>query len=123
MNGAKPTSEALGRRQSGAELVRFRSGDFNGDGKSDILWLNTNGQAAIWLMNGTTPTTEALVGAPGPSWHVVGTGDFNGDGKSDILWRNTNGQAAVWLMNGTTPTTEALLAGNPGPSWHIPFGS
>ena len=27
------------------------TGDFNGDGKSDILWQNDNGQAAIWLMN------------------------------------------------------------------------
>jgi hypothetical protein len=37
--------------------------DFNADGDSDILWQNTNGQAAIWLMNGTTPFSEVLVGA------------------------------------------------------------
>ena len=31
------------------------TGDFNGDGISDILWQNTStGQAAIWEMNGTT---------------------------------------------------------------------
>ena len=28
------------------------TGDFNGDGKSDILWRNTNGTVAIWEMNG-----------------------------------------------------------------------
>ena len=27
-------------------------GDFNGDGKADILWQNDSGQAAVWLMNG-----------------------------------------------------------------------
>ena len=27
-------------------------GDFNGDGFSDILWQNANGQAAGWQMNG-----------------------------------------------------------------------
>ncbi len=27
--------------------------DFNGDGKSDILWQNDDGTAAVWLMNGT----------------------------------------------------------------------
>ncbi len=123
MNGASRRPRRLVGSNPGPSWYVVGSGDFNGDGKSDILWLNTNGQAAIWLMNGTTPTSEALVGAPGPSWHVAASGDFNGDGKADILWRNTNGQAAVWLMNGTTPTTEALLAGNPGPSWHIPFGS
>ena len=66
-----------------------RSGDFNGDGKSDILWQNDDGTAAIWLMNGTS-----LVGGsrcrpnPGPTWHVKDAGDFNGDGKADILWQN-----------------------------------
>jgi hypothetical protein len=28
------------------------TGDFNGDGKTDILWRNTNGSLAIWEMNG-----------------------------------------------------------------------
>ena len=29
------------------------TGDFDGDGKSDILWRDTNGNVAIWFMNGT----------------------------------------------------------------------
>jgi hypothetical protein len=29
-------------------------GDFNHDGRSDILWQNSSGEAAIWEMNGTT---------------------------------------------------------------------
>ena len=28
------------------------TGDFNGDGKGDILWRNTEGDVAIWLMKG-----------------------------------------------------------------------
>jgi hypothetical protein len=28
-------------------------GDFNGGGKSDLLWHNTNGQAAVWEMDGS----------------------------------------------------------------------
>jgi serralysin len=47
------------------------AGDYNGDGKSDILWQNDSGQASTWLMNGTTPVSEVLVGDnPGPSWHI-----------------------------------------------------
>jgi D-proline reductase (dithiol) PrdB len=45
--------------------VAFGSGDFSGDGKSDILW-PSGGQAAGRLMNGTTPTSERAVGCAQP---------------------------------------------------------
>jgi hypothetical protein len=77
------------------------SSDFNGDGKSDILWQNDNGQVAIWEMNATTVIAGAVIGNPGPSWEVIATGDFNGDGKSDILWQNDSGEVDIWEMNGT----------------------
>jgi FG-GAP repeat len=28
------------------------TGDFNGDGKGDILWKDNAGNVAIWLLNG-----------------------------------------------------------------------
>ena len=79
------------------------SGDFNGDGKSDILWQGSDGMPAIWLMDGTTAVSVGAAGSfnPGPSWQIKGTGDFNGDGKSDILWQDSGGAAAIWLMDGT----------------------
>ena len=96
------------------------AGDFNGDGDADILWQNANGQAAIWLMNGTSVDQRAAGRhQPGAELARLGTGDYNGDGKSDILWQNDDGHAAIWLMNGTTPTAEVLVGSNPGPSWHI----
>ena len=78
------------------------AGDFNGDGKADILWQNDDGTPAIWLMNGTSFIGGGGLANPGPSWHVAGTGDFNGDGKADILWQNDDGTPAIWLMNGTS---------------------
>jgi hypothetical protein len=30
------------------------TGDYNGDGRSDILWTDNSGNYAIWEMNGTT---------------------------------------------------------------------
>jgi FG-GAP-like repeat len=78
--------------------------DFNGDGKSDILWRNDYGSIAVWQMNGATVTSGNLTSVPNidPSWKAAGTGDFNGDGKVDVLWRNTSGAAAVWTMDGAT---------------------
>ncbi len=94
--------------------------DFNGDGTSDILWQNANGQPATWLLNNTTPISEPAVGTnPGPSWQAIGASDFNGDGDADILWQNTNGQPAVWLMNRSTPFSEVTVGANPGPSWQV----
>jgi ELWxxDGT repeat protein len=90
-------------------------GDFNGDGKSDILWQNDSGEAVIWELNGTSVIGGGSLGNPGLSWHAVGTGDFNGDGRSDILWQNSSGEAAIWEMNGTSVIGGGSL-GNPGPS-------
>jgi microcystin-dependent protein len=86
--------------------------DFNGDGKSDILWRNDFGSVALWQMNGATVTSGNLTSVPDLdlSWKAAGTGDFNGDGKSDILWRNTNGSIAVWAMNGATVISSNLTS-------------
>ena len=86
--------------------------DFNGDGKSDILWRNDFGSVALWQMNGATVTSGSLTSVPNidASWKAAGTGDFNGDGKSDILWRNTSGAIAVWAMNGPTVTSSTLTS-------------
>ena len=97
-------------------------GDFNGNSFSDILWQNSNGQAASWELNGTSLIAggSAVVGPnPGPSWTEIGTGDFNADSHSDILWQNASGQAAIWEMNGTSQIASgsALVGPNPGPSW------
>jgi len=76
--------------------------DFNGDGRSDILWRNDDGTLTDWLGNangngGFTDNWNNAVASASTDWHVVGTGDFNGDGKVDLLWRNDDGTIADWL--------------------------
>jgi len=98
------------------------NGDFNDDGKSDILWQNDNGTPSIWLMNGFAAQSTGAAGLfnPGPSWHIKATGDFNFDGPADILWQNDDGTPAIWLMNGLTVLINGPAgAFNPGPSWQI----
>jgi serralysin len=42
-------------------------GDFDHDGKSDILWHHNSGQVYIWEMNGLQVKAE---GAVAHDWHV-----------------------------------------------------
>ena len=72
--------------------------DFNGDGKSDILWRDVSGDTAIWLMNGATTAQGVSLGNVPTNWSVVGSRDFNGDGHSDILWRASDGTTSIWFM-------------------------
>jgi hypothetical protein len=92
--------------------------DFNGDGKSDILWRNDAGAVATWDMNDGTLLSSNPLGVVPANWHIAGTGDFNGDHKSDILWRNDAGAVAIWDMNDGN-----LLSSNPlgvvPANWHI----
>ena len=89
MNGTSLISGANVGFNPGPAWHVIGSGDFNGDGKADILWQNADGTPAVWLMNGTTILSGANVGFnPGAAWHEIAAGDFNGDGKADILWQN-----------------------------------
>jgi len=107
-----------------AQIRGLRSGtpattnthDFNGDGKSDILWHDGSGNVAMWLMNGAQVTSLG-VGNAATAWSIVGTRDFNGDGKSDILWHDANGNVAMWLMNGAQVTS--LGVGNAATVWSV----
>lgn len=91
------------------------TGDFNGDGLSDILFQNAStGQVAIWEMNGTNGIGGGVVSAdPGPSWKAIGTDS----GGSDILLQNADGQTAIWDMNGANIVGGGVISANAGSSW------
>jgi FtsP/CotA-like multicopper oxidase with cupredoxin domain len=98
------------------------TGDFNGDGKIDILWRNlATGQNAVWYMNGSAYAGYVYLPAVTDlNWTIVSTGDFNGDGKVDILWRNTStGQNAVWYMNGVFNTGYTYILAMSDLNWKI----
>jgi hypothetical protein len=100
-------------------------GDFNADGRTDILWRNTsNGQTLVWFMNGVDYTGFLAVTPTiaDTNWDIAGVHDFNGDGKPDLLWRNSAaGLASVWLMNGTTMFSYHVLSPSiPDLTWKMP---
>ena len=92
--------------------------DFNGDGKSDILWRNDAGDVSMSQMNGHSIVSTSSLGNIWTGWAIVGSGDFNGDGKMDILWRDSSGTAVVWLMDGATLASHSVL-GVQSPQWTV----
>ena len=86
----------------GADWTIAGVGDFNDDGKADILWRHTDGRVAVWLMDGTVVSSMGMAGSAPTDWQIAGVGDFDGDRKADIVWRRTDGTVAIWLMNGAS---------------------
>jgi hypothetical protein len=98
--------------------------DMNDDGKTDLLWRNTQtGAVSVWYMNGTARVGGGRLspGVVAPSWRLVAVTDMNYDGKADILWQNTSsGALSVWYMNGATRASGGTLSpGAVAPSWGI----
>ncbi len=131
MNGAGGNTEASWAWISQSGVYGWRIGaiaDFNGDGYSDLLWVNDSSrQAVVWYMGGTGGNVEqswewiSQAGVPG--WSLVGAADFNHDGIPDLLWQNdATRQVVIWYMSGAGTAgvhTWAWLTQNGVPGWGI----
>ena len=126
MAGDHTQKTALGLSHSIADSNwrMVATGDFNGDGKPDIVWHHRlTGALYLWFMNGVNRighSAFSIAGLSDARWRVVGSGDFNQDGHPDLVWQHDTGWLGVWLFNGTT-----FLGGfdmSPGqvnPQWRI----
>ena len=77
-------------------------GDFDGDGKDDILLRHDNGRWFFYPMDGRTilhGSGRAFL-TPNPGWEAVGTDDLDGDGRDDVLIRHGSGRWHYYPMNG-----------------------
>jgi hypothetical protein len=98
-------------------------GDFNGDGKADLVTANSLGNAAVvqngigigtatvFLGNGDGTFTTAASPAAGDNPVFAALGDFNGDGFADLAAVNSATGSVTVLLSQLTETASATVSG------------
>jgi hypothetical protein len=87
---------------AGPNISAMAVGDFNGDGKLDLVTANNgNKTVSVLLGNGNGTFETAVSYTVGSSPNSVAVGDFNGDGKLDLVTANSgDNDVSVLLGNG-----------------------
>jgi stage II sporulation protein D len=80
----------------------FSTGDFTGDGKSDIIGVTGGGDMNLYPGNGAGgfPVGGTKIGAGWGFAKVFSPGDFTGDGKADIIGVTAGGDMYLYRGNG-----------------------
>jgi hypothetical protein len=122
-NGHIQQNKFIGDPTNGMKIAGV--GDFNGDGRSDILWQHPETKKHyIWHFHEDLSTSSRQLRTTDQdheeSWSIKGVGDFNDDGYSDVLWHSPeyDGNTAIWFgdnLQGQSFQNEQLLIGTIGP--------
>jgi hypothetical protein len=87
-------------------VYHYLSGDFDGDGESD-LYAYQRGASNHTILYGNTNRTFTEVSSTNPGIYDPFTGDFDGDGRTDIFWYGPGAERGEWIFFGNENRTFA----------------
>ena len=79
------------------------TGDFDGDGRTDVLLRHVEGEWRYYAMNGRRVVADRPNGTrlpQDPLWQFAGTGDVDGDGRDQVLLRHADGRWQFVAIDG-----------------------
>jgi hypothetical protein len=123
-NGGFTVSSVQPWPNYGIQVGSWQAGDFNGDGKGDLLHLCCRDYAHLWTSGGngafgvTSMQPWPEYGMQIGSWQA---GDFNGDGRTDVMHRCCRDYAHIWFSLGAGAFT--LTSFRPWPEYGMQTGS
>ena len=119
----------IGCRQLDTGWRVVGTGDFNGDGRLDLVWqYDWTRQAVVWYMGGAQGNTflwwEWLSSTEVWGWDLVGTADFNGDSKPDLVVAERRNAPIGGVVTGGGAQGNSYLGwdwlvSDPVPGWRV----
>jgi hypothetical protein len=95
--------------------------DLNQDEQPDIIFQDSTGRAAVWLLAGANVLKKVSLRNGtriGMGWHLVAAADFNEDSYPDLLWQSATGKLQIWCFMGTE-FAGALYPGTIRSDWNV----
>jgi surface antigen len=109
--GWKGTRTVFGAGFASARLVAS-AGDFDGDGKADVIAVASDGTVKLYRGNGTGTLLDPAGTVIASGWTdvtaIAGSGDVTGDGKTDLIAVRTGGQLFVHPGDGAALSLDGI---------------
>ncbi|MEV0589462.1 FG-GAP-like repeat-containing protein, partial [Nonomuraea sp. NPDC050310] len=96
--------------------------DFNGDGRADVLGVNSAGDLYWYRNNSNDVSTGVKIGQGWGTWRHVFAADFNGDGRADVLGVNSAGDL-YWYRNNSNDVSTGVKIGQGWGTWRHVFAA
>jgi len=89
----------------------LEAGDFDGDGRDDLVWqMFGDRRAIVVLMDGFTKLAEEQVQLGSNDERIAALGDYDGDGSYDLVTHDlSTEEITLYLMDGTRIRSTAVV--------------